>query len=144
MLLLAGLLPGIALMSIGPVLIPVFFGAKWSQSGALLTAMTPTALALLIVTVLSRIALVYQAQETKVVADVVNLVFPVSMLWLAHEHGWTLTRAVAALSAGAVTAYALYLCLLLLVVERAHSRLARTAVRTGGGPAAFAGEQTDK
>jgi uncharacterized membrane protein len=89
----------------------------------------PTALALVIVSTLSRIVLVYQAQELKVLADVVNLTLPVTVLWLAYRRGWRLAPAVGALSAGTVAAYSIYFMLLLFVVFRAHRRAATVARR---------------
>ena len=103
----------IALLS--PFFFEFLFGAQWSQAGLLTTILSPLPLVGLIVSPLSRVLLVANRQEIKLLADVVCLVFPVFALYMTSQMGWSFWSCMLTFSGIQVLAYFFYFGLIWFV-----------------------------
>jgi O-antigen/teichoic acid export membrane protein len=109
-LALLGLLIFLPVAVLAPLLAGPVFGSAWAESGRMLTIATPAFCAMLVAGPLSRVMLVTNRVELKLIADVTCVVLPVAALRLAAR--WGLEPAIAALVAATVVAYAIYFALI--------------------------------
>lgn len=119
-LLLIGIGPAVVVMVLGPVLFPWLFGAAWTTAGHLAAEIAPWTLASLIVAPVSRVVVIFQAQELKLIYDLLALTGVVGPLLLAGALRLDLLESVKFLSVAQVSAYCMYFVLLLYVVRRAR------------------------
>jgi O-antigen/teichoic acid export membrane protein len=118
MLLLLGLVPALIVMAFGPALFGWVFGERWTTAGQLAAVMAPWSLAALVVSPLSRVIPLLQAQELKFVYDTLALVGMGAAMLLATNHRFDLVEAIRLLSLTQVCAYVVYFVLLVHVVRR--------------------------
>ena len=100
-------------------LFTTIFGQPWETAGLMAAIMSPWYLAALVVSPLSRVALVYQGQAGKLVYDVVSLVGVVASLVGGAALGFDALGAVSALAALQIVAYGVYFVVLYRLVTRA-------------------------
>lgn len=118
-----GLLPLIAIMAVASWAVPWAFGNRWSAAGVAAACIAPWLYAALIVGPLSRALSVLQAQEFKLIYDILAVVFLVAAFFLSQEYHYSFVGTVVAITAMETIAYVVYGVVLVVVVE---SRL-RTA-----------------
>jgi lipopolysaccharide exporter len=120
-LLLLGIGPTVLLMVLAPAVFPWLFGPAWTTAGQLAAVMAPWALASLIVSPVSRVVVIFQAQELKLIYDLVALVGVVGPLLIGGALRFDLLEAIELLTLSQVAAYVLYFVVLLYVVRREYS-----------------------
>jgi len=108
----------VVVAAIGPGLFALVFGEEWRAAGVMASIMAPWYFASLIVSPLSRVAVVYEAQGSKLLYDVLSLVIVVGAIAGGAAAGLTAGQAVVALSVLEVVAYLVYLLILDWVVRR--------------------------
>ncbi|KRE91157.1 hypothetical protein ASG87_18575 [Frateuria sp. Soil773] len=114
---LFGLVPMAGVMLLGPWLMPVIFGPAWREAGWIAAAIAPWLYVALIVSSLSRLLSVLQAQEYKLLYDMVAVLLFIGAFMAARHFRWSLLPMVACLSVTAVFSYLIYLAVLVGVVE---------------------------
>jgi O-antigen/teichoic acid export membrane protein len=100
---------------------PVFatvFGEEWRVAGEMAALMAPWYLAALIVSPLSRVALVFEGQGAKLVYDTVSLAAVIAVFASGAALGLDALEAIGLLSALEVLAYGLYFVILYRLVSR--------------------------
>lgn len=111
-----------AVALLGPLAFGVVFGRAWQDAGQMAALLSPWFLAALTVSPLSRIAVVYQGQGSKLLYDAASLVAVfggiVGGFWLGFD--WR--GAILAFALLQVVAYAIYLAVLYRIVRRARWR----------------------
>ncbi len=112
---LIGLLIYLPIAVLSPFLFEFLFGAQWSQAGLLTSILSPLPLVGLIVSPLSRLLLVANRQEIKLLADVVCLVFPIFALYMTSQMEWSFWSCMMIFSGIQVLAYFLYFSLIWFV-----------------------------
>jgi O-antigen/teichoic acid export membrane protein len=117
-LLLIGFLPTLGAMALGPTLFGWIFGERWTIAGQLAGAIAPWMLASLVVSPLSRVIEIFQAQEFKFIYDLSALVGVVVALWAAGALRLDLLQAVQILSSMRILGYVIYFGVLLKVILR--------------------------
>jgi O-antigen/teichoic acid export membrane protein len=121
-LLLVGIAPAVVLMVFGPLVFPWVFGEAWTTAGHLAAEMAPWALAGLIVAPVSRVVVIFQAQELKLIYDLLALAGVAGSLLLGGALRLELLESVKWLTVAQVVAYVVYFGLLLHVVRRTRGR----------------------
>lgn len=119
-LLLTGLVPTVVVALFGRQLWMTILGARWEQSGLIAAVIVPMALAQFIVSPVSRIVLVYQGQEFKIIYDFLAIGFVVAAFRVGHTYGWRITETLALLAWSQALLYVLYFLLLVRIVQRAN------------------------
>lgn len=114
---LFGLIPLVTVMSLAPSLMPLLFGQQWRQAGWIAAAIAPWLYAALIVSTLSRLLSVLQAQEFKLWYDIISVVLFGSVFLLAKYLNLSILSMVISLSAAGVTSYFIYFVVIRKVVE---------------------------
>jgi len=117
-LLLIGSIPAATVLSFGQRLFAVVFGPTWTMAGAMAAAMAPWFLAQFIVSPLSRLVLVLEGQELKLVYDIFSLLSVCVVFSLAHRYHAPLLHTVWRLSQVNTVAYGIYFLVLTLLVRR--------------------------
>lgn len=116
-LALIGLLPMAGVMIFCPLLMPWVFGQGWREAGYIAAIIAPWLYVALIVSPLSGALSALQAQEYKLIYDVVSVVLIAAVFLLAKTWHLGLLHFVAALSAAAILGYAVYVVVIVAVVE---------------------------
>lgn len=93
----------VSYVAFGPV-----FGAKWEEAGTLAALMTVGVAAQLVGSAVSQTLVVFQRMAMIVLWDLGRLATAVGVLWFAWQADWSLTQAVALLSAATVVVYVVY------------------------------------
>lgn len=83
-LLLAGLFPLLLFVSLAPWLMPVVFGSKWVEAGKIVAVISPWFYVALVISPLSRATSVLQAQEVKLIYDLLSLATIIAMAFYAR------------------------------------------------------------
>jgi O-antigen/teichoic acid export membrane protein len=96
----------VALLS--PLLFGVVFGAQWQQAGTLMVLLSPYLFVALVTSPLSRLLLVVDRQEWKLVVDLVCLAVPVAAFYGGQRAGLSFLQCVALFSGLNVLAYTFY------------------------------------
>ncbi|MFP5343040.1 MAG: lipopolysaccharide biosynthesis protein [Candidatus Limnocylindria bacterium] len=117
-LFLVGLPIAIGLAVLGPWAFGIVFGPAWGTAGVVAAHMAPWLVSALIVSPLSRVAVVYQAQRTKLVYDVLALAAVVVSIAGGAAAGLDALEAIRLLAVLQTAAYAVYLLVLYRVVSR--------------------------
>ncbi len=117
-LLLIGIIPAVTVLLFGQRLFAVVFGPTWTMAGALAAAMVPWFLAQFIVSPLSRLVLVLEGQELKLIYDIFSLVSLCVVFGLAHHYHAPLLPTVWRLSQVNTVAYGIYFLVLAFLVRR--------------------------
>lgn len=116
-LALAGLLP-FALLSASAIwLVPWIFGAGWRDAGVAAALTAPWLYVALIVSPLSRLLSVLQAQELKLVYDIAAVVFLAAAFVVAKSEHYSFAETVAALSVAQIAGYLVYAGVLFFALE---------------------------
>jgi O-antigen/teichoic acid export membrane protein len=132
-LLLVGLPIAAGLAIFGPWAFGIVFGPGWEAAGTVAALMAPWLVAALIVSPLSRVALVYQAQGTKLVYDVLALAAVVVSIVGGAAAGLDGFEAIRLLALLQTAAYAVYLLVLYrLVASHASAVVAPDHDATAG------------
>jgi O-antigen/teichoic acid export membrane protein len=148
-LLLVGLVPTTVMLFAGPALFPWLFGASWTTAGHMAAQLASWALASLIVAPVSRVIIVFQAQQLKLIYDVLALLGVLGPLLLAEPWRLSLLDAIKLVSIAQVLAYGVYFALLVHVVRHAvaaaqqRDRRASTSTRAWKAEDAKRGEAED-
>jgi lipopolysaccharide exporter len=115
-LFLVGVLPTALLMIFGSLLFPLLFGANWQVAGNLAVAMAPWMLAALVVSPLSRAVYVFQAQELKLIYDIVTLTMVIGVLLIGSRWAESLVENIKWLSLAQTLAYGLYFAIIAWII----------------------------
>ncbi len=110
-----GVVPLIAVMTLAPALFGLIFGDQWQASGTVAAIIAPWLYAAFVVSTVSRVLLVVQKQEYKLAYDLAAITLVLGVLVATRWLDLTFLQSVAALSAGRVVTYGVYL----LVIFRA-------------------------
>ena len=122
-LALIGLVP-FALVSASAVwLVPWIFGASWRDAGVAAALIAPWLYAALIVSPLSRLLSVLQAQELKLVYDIAAVLFLAVAFLVSKVGHYSFAATVSAISIAQIAGYLVYAGVLVFAIE---SRLAPT------------------
>lgn len=81
-----GLIVYVPLAAISPFLFGTIFGEKWAMAGIVMSITAPLALFSLVVSPVSRLLLVVDRTEIKLLADFICLVFPLLGLTITHHY----------------------------------------------------------
>lgn len=103
-----GVLIYLPLALLSPVLFGVIFGAQWEQAGTLMALLSPFLLVAMVTGPLSRLLLVVNRQERKLLVDTVCLAVPVVAFFGGQRAGLGFLRCVALFSGLNVLAYTFY------------------------------------
>ena len=106
----------------GDRLIPFVLGSSWNLAGQLAATVAPRLLSQLLVSPLSRVVLVYQRQELKLIYDVLSPVTIGVVFFVAREQHWAVLQTIRVLTWLQVGLHGLYLALLLKIVSQPLSR----------------------
>lgn len=109
---LLGVLIFVPIMLISPVLFGPLLGREWARSGVLMSILAPVSIVALVVSPASRLLLVVNRSELKLIVDVVRLVVPVAVLLILRRLGCGFVPSMIALSATWTLSYLLYFLLL--------------------------------
>jgi lipopolysaccharide exporter len=96
----------------------VAFGPEWRRAGQLAIPMLPWAIASLVVSSLSRLAVVLDGQKAKLIYDTLSLASVVLVIVLSHRAAVSLTSMIWYLSTTQAVAYAVYYAILANLVFR--------------------------
>ena len=121
---------------LSPALFPIVFGPQWRQAGLLMALLSPFLLVALVVSPLSRLLLVVNRQEWKLLVDAVCLAVPLVAFFGGQRAGLGFLSCVALFSGLNVIAYLFYFA----VIARA-ARSFGMANATVGLPAPDPGRQ---
>ncbi|MBS0457772.1 MAG: oligosaccharide flippase family protein [Proteobacteria bacterium] len=117
-LALFGLVPMIAAVVLAPSLMSVIFGSKWAPAGMAAAIIAPWFYIALVVSALSRVLSVFQAQEYKFIYDILS----VSSMAVVYEYGQStgtsLMMLIFWLSIAGIISYLIYLYLIVKVVNK--------------------------
>ena len=117
-LLSIGMVPAAVVFFLGERLFGFVFGPTWVTSGVLAAAVVPWSLAQLVVSPLSRIVVIFDRQELKLIYDIATLVGTIGVFVLSFRMELSLVHCVALLSALNVATYLVYFLLLVHMVRR--------------------------
>jgi O-antigen/teichoic acid export membrane protein len=126
-LALFGLPPFVLVMVLAPPLTGLVFGERWSESGTLMAIMVPWLYGGFVVSTLSRVLVVLQRQELKLMYDALALALVLICFWVAQAQVLSLTTMVGLLAAVRIGAYGGFLALQLVALRGADK------VAPGGG-----------
>lgn len=115
---LLGLLPLIGIMVLGRWLVPYVFGKSWTEMGVFAVCIAPWMYAALVVSPLSNLLSILQAQQYKLLYDVSTTALMVLIYWMARTDSLNVLSTVLGLSVANVFAYAVYLAILVFVAKR--------------------------
>ncbi len=104
-----GLVVYVPLALLSPFVFGAVFGPQWAQAGILVALLAPYLLALLIVSPLSRLLLVVNRQEWKLIVDVVRLAVPVAAFFGGQRAGLGFVPCVALFGALNLLAFGVYM-----------------------------------
>lgn len=121
LLLLAGCAIYGPVYLMAPYVFPVLFGTKWLYMAQIAQAMTPFMIVAFAASPCSRLLLVLNRSELKVVSDLVRLLGTPLVLWAAHYTGQSIMSAVWSLMWFLAFAYALYLALTFFASHQAQN-----------------------
>ena len=126
-LLLIGIIPAGLLFFKGESLFSFVFGSRWVLAGTLASAVAPWFLMQFVVSPLSRVVLVFQGQEFKLIYDLLTVVSIGLVFGIAKQHALSVLQTVRWLSAVNTVAYAAYLFVLVYVLSK-NCRSAKAAI----------------
>lgn len=124
---LAGVgVPGaLVLALVGPDLFALVFGEPWRDAGTVAALMAPWLVAAMIVSPLSRVALVYQGQGQKLIYDLLSLGAVVGSILGGSAAGFDAFETIRLLAWLQALAYGVYLVVLYRMVVAGSARLPR-------------------
>jgi O-antigen/teichoic acid export membrane protein len=117
-LLLASLAVYLPSALLAPTLFPLVFGSEWERAGWVFVVLAPMLAAGLVVSPLSRVLIITNRMHWKLIVDLLFLVLPCAVLWLASSGG--LLVALSAFAATGTAVFALYGWLLHRAVSAAE------------------------
>lgn len=94
---------------IAPFGVRFILGPQWTQAGLIAMILAPMMITALIVSPASRILVVVDRPEWKLIVDVVRIVLPPGCLYVAHTLGWTFISSLIGFSLVAAAANLMYL-----------------------------------
>ncbi len=131
-LLLAGILPTMAVVLWGPAIFRTVLGEQWSEAGRIAALLAPLSLAMLVVSTTSRIVYIFQAFATAFWYNLASAMSIVGVFWAAQEYRWAIEVTISWLAKVGVVAYILYFVLQLDILRRGLGRLSMAAVGKSG------------
>lgn len=131
-LFVIGLPMGIGLALLGPWAFALVFGEAWRSSGTVAALMAPWLIAALVVSPVSRVAIVYEGQGVKLIYDVLGLAAVIGGIVGGKAAGLDAFETIGLLAILQAVAYAVYLVVLDRLVRR--SAAARAALDVGQRP----------
>ena len=117
-LLLMGVMPAALLFFKGEPLFSLVFGSRWLLAGAMASAVAPWFLMQFVVSPLSRVVLVFQGQEFKLIYDLLTVVAIAVVFGMAKQRAFPVLQTIRWLSAVNTVAYAAYFILLMHVLAK--------------------------
>lgn len=121
LLLLAGCAIYGPVYLLAPYVFPMLFGEKWTYIAQIAQAMTPFMIVAFAASPCSRLLLVLNRSELKVISDSVRLIGTPLVLWATHRMGLPIMPAVWSLMWFLAFAYALYLALTFFAAHQAQN-----------------------
>lgn len=106
------LLVFVPIMVIAPLVAGPLFGREWARAGILMSVLAPFSMSALVVGPASRLLLVVNRSEFKLIVDLVRLVVPVGVLLGLRRLEWSFVPTVAVLGATLTLSYVLYFILI--------------------------------
>jgi O-antigen/teichoic acid export membrane protein len=117
-LAVVGIAPTLLLVFFGPWLFQLVFGKTWVEAGRLVVVVAPWTMAGLVISPLSRVVYVFQAQEMKLIYDLLSMSAVLGVLLVGGRQFGSLRETVKWLSFCQIGAYVVYFFLLLIVLTR--------------------------
>src|SRR5699024_1772375 len=117
-LFLLGLLPTAVLLLWGPELFGIVLGSNWKQSGAIAAILAPRVVSHLVVSPLSRVVLIYEAQELKLAYNVVTVITILVVYAIGFHYSWAVLTTLLVYTIAQVCLHVIYFGLLSYVVSR--------------------------
>lgn len=108
----------VVVILLGPGTFEALFGAEWRMAGEIAAVMTPWYAAMLVVSPLSQVVIIYRGQISKLAYDVLSLGIAIASIALASGQGTDPVIAIWYLSLGQSAAYSVYLVILYRLVRR--------------------------
>ena len=124
LLLCLGVVPAILLFYYAAPVFRVVFGSRWIIAGELAAVTAPLFLAEFVVSPLSRLVVVLDGQRFKLIYDGVALASMIAVFVFSARRHFSLSQAVAALSATGTLTFLVYYFVLLAIVARHRRDLA--------------------
>lgn len=118
----AGVVPYAAIMLLAPLLITPLFGSQWSEMASIAVALSPWLYAALVVSSVSTMLLVIQAQELKFVYDIAVLMANLAVYVGARYAGLDLLSTIMTFTAANIACYAIYLVIQFIALDRKLGR----------------------
>jgi len=118
-LALGGLVPYLAIMLLAPIVVVPLFGPDWSEVARIAVVLSPWLYAAFVVSSVSTMLLVVQAQQLKLVYDVAALAANAGVYALAQWQSFDLHATIVAFTAANTACDALYLMVQFFALERA-------------------------
>ncbi|SFM42136.1 Membrane protein involved in the export of O-antigen and teichoic acid [Marinobacter zhejiangensis] len=116
-LALIGLVPLVASLVFAPLLVPVLLGDQWAQMGGIIAIMAPWMYFAFVVSSLSRLLSVLEAQRFKLYYDFLSLAMVVVVYFVSLNGDFDLYYYIFLISAGFVICYSVYFSLLCHVIK---------------------------
>lgn len=116
-LALLGLVPLFFMIALSNILVPIIFGADWTQAGSAVGLIAPWLYIGLIVSPLSRVLSLLEAQEMKLIYDLSAISLLCASYFLAKILGSSFDEFLIILSASQIVGYLIYAVLLVFIVE---------------------------
>lgn len=113
-----GFAPTAALGAFSPALAPLIFGSAWSEVGWIVAAIAPWLYIELVVSPITAVLFVLQAQEYKLIYDVLSLVTIAAAYAMAKVLGWGIIHLILAITVARVISYLVHMGVIILIVER--------------------------
>lgn len=117
-LLLATLLPMLAIVWFMPWLFSTLFGAEWRQSGELAAASAAWFVAQSVVSPVSVVVFVANKQYLKLGYDFVSLILTLTAFWIGRSQQLNAVQTIGLLSGGKLISYCIYFGILLYITRR--------------------------
>lgn len=112
-----GMIPAVIITIWGGRLFELALGSQWTLAGSISAAIVPWVFMQLTVNPVSRVVLVYQGQELKLVYDVLSLVSIIGILTLGYRLNWTVVETSHLLGWTQALVYGIYLIVLVRILR---------------------------
>lgn len=131
-LAVVGIVPYLAIMLLAPLVVVPLFGSQWSQVAGIAVVLAPWLYAAFVVSSVSTMLLVIQAQDLKLVYDIAALAANLAVYGVATYAALDLHSTVLAFTLANVACYAIYLAVQFIALERklGHGRTTGAGVLT--------------
>jgi O-antigen/teichoic acid export membrane protein len=124
-LFVVGVAPSAVLYFYGEPLFAAILGEQWRISGVVASALAPRIVSLLVVSPLSRVVMVYQGQELKLVYNALTVLGVILTYHFASKYHWNFVDTMARYTAVQVTLHTVYFVILAFTVHRGTRDLSK-------------------